>query len=57
VISATDQADAGQRERSCRRGDLFAKRVALMDDWAAYLAKPAADIVRPGFRAAMQIVT
>jgi integrase len=28
-----------------RRGDLFAKRVALMDDWAAYLAQPAAQVV------------
>jgi hypothetical protein len=27
------------------RGDLFAKRVALMDDWAAYLARPAAQVV------------
>ena len=32
-----------------QRGDLFAKRRALMDDWAAYLAKPPAKIVRPRF--------
>jgi hypothetical protein len=30
-------------ERAYRRGDLFAKRVALMDDWAHYLAQPAAE--------------
>jgi integrase len=32
-------------EAAYRRGDLFAKRVALMDDWAAYLAQPAAQVV------------
>jgi integrase len=32
-------------EAAYRRGDLFAKRVALMNDWAAYLAQPAAEIV------------
>jgi integrase len=32
-------------EAAYRRGDLFAKRVALMDDWAAYLAQPAARVV------------
>jgi integrase len=32
-----------------QRGDLFAKRRALMDDWAAYLAKPPAQVVRPRF--------
>jgi hypothetical protein len=32
-------------EADYRRGDLFAKRVALMDDWAAYLAQPAAQVV------------
>ena len=32
-------------EAAYRRGDLFAKRVALMDDWAAYLAQPAALVV------------
>jgi integrase len=32
-------------EAAYRRGDLFAKRVALMDDWAAYLAQPAAQAV------------
>ena len=36
-------------EAAYRRGDLFAKRRALMDDWAAYLAKPAAQVVRPRF--------
>jgi len=32
-----------------QRGDLFAKRRALMDDWADYLAKPPAQVVRPRF--------
>jgi integrase len=36
-------------EAAYRRGDLLAKRRALMDDWAAYLAKPAAKVVRPRF--------
>ena len=27
-------------EAAYRRGDLFEKRVALMSDWAAFLAKP-----------------
>jgi len=33
-------------ERAYRRGDLFAKRVTLMKDWAAYLARPAAKVVQ-----------
>ena len=37
-------------EATYRRGDLLAKRRALMDDWAAYLAKPEAQVVRPCFR-------
>jgi len=36
-------------EAAYRRGDLLAKRRALMDDWAAYLAKPPAQVVRPRF--------
>ena len=32
-------------ERAYRRGDLFEKRVALMNDWASYLLKPPADVV------------
>ena len=32
-------------ERAYRRGDLFAKRTTLMSDWAAYLARPAAEVV------------
>jgi integrase len=32
-------------EAAYRRGDLFEKRVALMSDWAAFLAKPAAEVV------------
>jgi integrase len=33
-------------EAAYRRGDLFAKRVALMNDWATFLARPAAEIIR-----------
>jgi integrase len=33
-------------EAAYRRGDLFEKRVALMDDWAAFLGRPAAEVVR-----------
>ena len=29
-------------EAAYRRGDLFAKRVVLMDDWAAFLGRPPA---------------
>ena len=36
-------------EATYRRGDLFAKRRVLMDDWAAYLAKPAEEVIRPRF--------
>ena len=32
-------------EAAYARGDLFAKRRALMTDWAAYLAKPAVEVV------------
>jgi integrase len=32
-------------ERAYRRGDLFAQRVALMNDWAAYLARGPAEVV------------
>jgi hypothetical protein len=32
-------------EAAYRRGDLFTKRVALMSDWADYLARPAAKVV------------
>jgi integrase len=33
-------------ERAYRRGDLFGRRVGLMNDWAAYLSRPAAEVVR-----------
>jgi len=36
-------------EAAYRRGDLLAKRRVLMDDWAKYLAKPPAQVVRPLF--------
>jgi integrase len=32
-----------------QRGDMFAKRRALMDDWADYLARAPAEVVRPRF--------
>ena len=32
-------------EASYRRGDLFEKRKALMDAWAAFCAKPAGDVI------------
>ena len=32
-------------EAAYRRGGLFEKRIALMSDWVAYLAKPPAEIV------------
>jgi hypothetical protein len=36
-------------EAAYRRGDLIEKRRALMADWANYLAKPAAQVLRPRF--------
>ena len=36
-------------EAAYRRGDLIAKRRALMDHWANYLTEPAAQVVRPRF--------
>jgi len=36
-------------EAAYRHGDLYEKRKALMNDWADYLAKPAAQVVRPDF--------
>ncbi len=33
-------------EAAYRRGDLFEKRAALMADWAAYLKRPAADVLQ-----------
>ena len=33
-------------EAAYRRGDLFAKRVALMNDWASYLEQPPAKVVQ-----------
>ena len=35
-------------EASYRRGDLFEKRKALMDAWAAFCAKPAGDVIPCG---------
>ena len=45
VEQALAHAIGNAVEAAYRRGDLFAKRVALMDDWAAYLAQPAAQVV------------
>jgi len=36
-------------EAAYRRGDLFEKRRALVDDWAAYLANSPAKVMRPKF--------
>ena len=48
----TDLAEAAlahinklKAEAAYARGDLFAKRAALMEDWAMFCAKPAADVV------------
>ena len=43
-------------EAAYRRGDLFEKRTALMSDWAAFLARPAAEVValRPGPQEALR---
>jgi integrase len=46
VEQALAHAVGNAVEAAYRRGDLFARRVALMDDWAAYLAQPAAQVVR-----------
>jgi len=32
-------------EAAYRRGDLFAKRVSLINDWVAHLAQPAAQVL------------
>jgi len=50
VEQALARAIGSDVEAPYRRGDLFAKRVALMDDWAAYLARSPAQVVplRPG---------
>jgi hypothetical protein len=45
VEQALAHTIGNQVEAAYRRGDLFAKRVALMDDWARYLEQPAADVV------------
>jgi integrase len=49
VEQALAHAISSAVEGAYRRGDLIAKRRALMDDWAAYLAKPPAKVVRPRF--------
>jgi integrase len=38
-------------EAAYRRGDLFTKRVVLMNDWASYLEQPAAKVVQLPHRA------
>jgi hypothetical protein len=45
VEQALAHAIGNAVEAAYRRGDLFTKRVALMADWAAYLARPAAQVV------------
>jgi integrase len=50
VEQALAHAIGSTVEAAYRRGDLFAKRVALMNNWAAFLAHPQAQVVplRPG---------
>ncbi len=40
VEAALAHIIAGKTEAAYARGDLFAKRVRLMEDWAAYCAPP-----------------
>lgn len=42
---ALAHAIGNQVEASYRRGDLFEKRAALMDDWAEFLGREPAEIV------------
>ena len=49
VEQALARAIPSAVEAAYRRGDFLVKRRALMDDWAAYLAKPTAQVVRPQF--------
>jgi integrase len=46
VEGALAHAIGDKVEAAYRRGDLFEKRTALMADWAAYLARPAAAVLR-----------
>jgi len=50
VEQALARAIPSAVEAAYRRGDLFKKRTALMDDWAAYLEKSSAQVVRLEFR-------
>ncbi len=45
VEQALAHAIGDKVEAAYRRGDLFEKRVALMSDWAAFLARPAAEVL------------
>ena len=49
VEQALAHAIGSAVEAAYRRGDLFEKRLTLMDDWAAFLAKPPAQVIRPTF--------
>jgi integrase len=46
VEQALAHTIGNQVEAAYRRGDLFAKRVLLMDDWAAYLEQPESTVIR-----------
>jgi integrase len=46
VEQALAHAIGNQVEAAYRRGDLFTKRVALMADWATFLGRPTAEVVR-----------
>jgi hypothetical protein len=52
VEQALAHAIGSAVEAAYRRGDLFAKRMALMDDWASYLEQPPAKVVQLPRRAA-----
>jgi hypothetical protein len=43
---AVEQQHLSGRHRRYRRGDLFDKCVALMDDWTEFLGRPAAEIIK-----------
>jgi hypothetical protein len=48
VEQALAHAIGSAVQAAYRCGDLIAKRRALMDEWANYLAKPAAQVLRHG---------
>lgn len=43
-------------EVAYRGGEIFESRKALLDDWAVYLAKLPAEVIRPRFSDQMEVV-